>query len=285
MQRTCGLGASRQCCHMFTTHSCRRLPNQTTSMYKTNRTYITKEQTPYRVQTGFRLSCRAGQFYTLGSLQAMLAALSTLLLHWFGHMSWLSKTQCKLEMSKSFVSMNAFVEVTSQASCLSLWLFSLLMPRYTSPRLTFLQDLRSTSTITSLRNVCVCPVATPSVHKSAYCLRHACLAASQRGCKRVQVASNTYWLYYALGGPGVRNREGSRDLSPVLNSQTHPAPYSRRAWDCFAVGWAAGLCALSPVARLRMSGAIPLHFFCRHAFMAPTGTALPSLCRYTAQLA
>lgn len=81
MQRTCGLGASRQCCHMFTTHSCRRLPNQTTSMYKTNRTYITKEQTPYRVQTGFRLSCRAGQFYTLGSLQAMLAALSTLLLH------------------------------------------------------------------------------------------------------------------------------------------------------------------------------------------------------------
>jgi len=75
MQRTCGLGASRQCCHMFTIHSGRRLPNQTTSMHKTNRTYITNQQTPYRVQTGFRISCRADQFYTLDSLQAMLAAL------------------------------------------------------------------------------------------------------------------------------------------------------------------------------------------------------------------
>jgi hypothetical protein len=44
-------------------------------MYKTNRTYITKEQTPYRVQTGFRLYRWAGQFYSSGSLQAMLAAL------------------------------------------------------------------------------------------------------------------------------------------------------------------------------------------------------------------
>ena len=35
-------------------------------MYQTNTTYITQEQTPYRVQTGFRLAWRVGQFYTLG---------------------------------------------------------------------------------------------------------------------------------------------------------------------------------------------------------------------------